>query len=119
MYSFELINVLILWKMECGHTFYIRYDEKQFIVDHVNLNRYSYVELVSDIYGWVLSDIPTNVSCMFIVRCRIPSTNQHLELKTNNDILERFNIYRGRVGRYLEVVDVQMVTALAKAKPLK
>ena len=47
-------------------------------MDHVNLDRYSYVELVLDIYEWVLINIPTNVSCMFVVKCMIPSTNQHL-----------------------------------------
>ena len=99
--------------------FYIRYNEKKFIMDHVDPHRYGYLELISNRYGYVLIDIPANESYMFVVRFRIPLTNQHLELKIDNDILEKFKMYRGRVGIYLDVVDVQMVIALVEGKPLK
>ena len=65
----------VVHKMSSLHSFYIRYDNKQFIIDHIAPDKYSYVELVLDVYDYVLKDIPSNVSCVFIVRYIIPHTN--------------------------------------------
>ena len=56
------------------YSFYIRYNEKQYVIGLVDLDRYNYVELAADLYEKVLDDIPTSVTCSFTYKCRIPPT---------------------------------------------
>ena len=99
------------------HTFYIRNKDQQVILYHVDLDYYSHVKLMFDVYDYVLKDIPSNISYVFSTRCMIPYLNQWLELRNDNDIMEMFMMHSGVNGLYLEIVDVNVVKALSQEAP--
>ena len=61
--------------MDFLHEFYLRYNDKQFIIDRFDPNRYSYLNLVDDIDKWVLANTPSSIS--YTVKCRVLDCSQY------------------------------------------
>ena len=79
-------------------------------------NRYSFVNIVEDIYQRVLVDIPSNETVIFIVTCTIVHKNQSLEVSTNANLIYIFNLHVGVVEIYLQDTNVQLIKVIVIEK---
>ena len=78
----------------------------KFELRNIEPDRYSYIDLLSDVCENVLNCISSGQNFMIALCCDIPGTVETMNIETDSDVLEMFGLHRrnGYINVYVRQV---------------
>ncbi|KAF8399460.1 hypothetical protein HHK36_015325 [Tetracentron sinense] len=75
------------------HNLVIHYMDKVFIITKVDLDRYCYMDMFTDVCEAALGNQPSNMGMVLTMHCAIPGSGDLMDVTSTDDVLRMFELY--------------------------
>ncbi|KAF8400181.1 hypothetical protein HHK36_013477 [Tetracentron sinense] len=76
------------------HNLVIHYMDKVFIITKVDLDRYCYMDMFTDVCEAALGNQPSTMGMVLTMHCAIPGSGDLMDVTSTDDVLRMFELYR-------------------------
>ena len=90
------------------HDIILHYKGKKIRISNVDLDEYSYIVLLNDVYERALHEVPRNLNYLLHMRCVIPRSSKTMDVNTEEAVFEMSKRHENElvVNVYVDQIDI-------------